>query len=305
MAYQWDFGDNGTAHNRRSLIHQLRREVGRIMDRARPLEPVEPRLFEGPIQLPHTLPPPPHLEHTVDTEGLVYRHLSPPGQRIGATALEPPGPHLLAQVAALLELERGYSPMQCALLNPGDILFLDIETTGLHRGGRITGGDDPDESDLQVEDDPGEGGAMAFAIGLGAWVEHPGGHFQVDQIFLQDPEREPEALELLCRYVDGCRVLVTFNGRAFDWPVLQDRASIHGVPLALAGRCHLDLLAPSRRLFRPRMTDCRQQTLEHELLGFSRDNDVPGAEAPGIYRSFLRTGRRDAVTGVLEHNPWT
>jgi len=119
---------------------------------------------------------------------------------------------------------------------------------------------------------------------------------------LQDPEREPEALELLCRYVERCRVLVTFNGRAFDWPVLQHRGLLHGVPLALGGRCHMDLLAPCRRLFRPRLDDCKQQTLERQLLGFARRRDVPGVEAPGLYWSFLRTGRFDAMTGVLEHN---
>lgn len=295
MTYQWDYGESSSPGGQTELIHRLRHQVGRIMDRARPLSPAPP--VEEPVQKPEEfLPPPTHLEATVDEEGLVYRHLSPPGHRLGDTALEPPGPELLAQVAALLELERGHDPDQCSSLSPGDFLFLDIETTGL-------GGRGENEEPLgDGEQGDAERGPMAFTIGLGTWADDPGGHFKVDQIFLQDPEREAEALELLCRYVDRCQVLVTFNGRAFDWPVLLDRAALHGVPLALAGRRHMDLLAPSRRLFRPRLQDCRQQTLERSMLGFSRSHDVAGAEAPVIYWSFLRTGRWDAVTGVLEHN---
>ena len=296
MTYQWDYGECVSPTGQTELIRRLKYEVGRIMDRARPLEPVDMTPAEEPAPLPEEfLPPPPHLAATVDEEGLIYRHLSPPGHRVGDAVLEPPGPRLLAQVGALLELERGYNPLQCSLLKPRELLFLDIETAGL-------AGLESAEGEEGEEGEEDEGGAMAFTIGLGAWVDDPEGHFQVDQIFLQDPEREPEALELLCRYVDRCRVLVTFNGRAFDWPVLQDRALLHGVPLALGGRCHMDLLAPSRRLFRARLLDCRQQTLEKAMLGFSRRRDVPGVEAPGIYWSFLRTGRWDAVTGVLEHN---
>ena len=291
MTYQWDYGDDSSGDDLRSdLLHRLRSEVGRIMDRGRPFTPAEPPPPAVLQWTPEYLQPPPHLKETVDDEGMVYRHLSPPGAELGTVSLNPPGPRLLAQVAALLELERGYSPLQCAMLEPRDFLFLDIETAGVPRG------------EQPAEATPDDEGAMAFTVGLGTWVDEPAGHFQVDQIFLQDPDREAEALDLLCAYVERCRVLVTFNGRAFDWPVLLDRAVYHGVPLTLGRRCHMDLLAPSRRLFRPRMINCRQQTLEKELLGFSRHNDVAGAEAPGIYWSFLRTGRWDAVTGVLEHN---
>ena len=293
MNSKWDPG--ATAPPPTDVLHSLRHRMGRIMERMsvpgvhrEPSPPRDPGAVPPQPEPPPPAPPlPQNLRQTVDDAGLIYRHTSPPCQTLGSASLASPEPLVLRQVEALLEAEYGWNALHCSLLEPEDFLFLDIETTGLGHA--------------DLSDEEQATGPMAFTIGLGRWRGETGGEFWVDQIFLQDPEREAEALACLRPYVERCRVLVTFNGRAFDWPVLQDRALLHRVELELEG-CHLDLLAPSRRLFRSRMQDCRQQTLERSLLAFCRDSDVAGAEAPGIYWRFLHSGQWDDVIGVLEHN---
>jgi len=74
--------------------------------------------------------------------------------------------------------------------------------------------------------------------------------------------------------LEGVRVLVTFNGRGFDLPLLRNRALVTRTFLDL-DRPHLDLLPPCRRLFRPRTSNCRLVTLEREILGFARSRLGP------------------------------
>jgi hypothetical protein len=96
--------------------------------------------------------------------------------------------------------------------------------------------------------------------------------------------------------------LVSFNGRGFDRPVLQNRAMINRTLLDLDHKHHLDLLHLCRRLFRPRTSDCRLGTMEREVLGFDRVGDLPGSEAPRIYNLWLRTGASAELSQLLEHN---
>ena len=51
---------------------------------------------------------------------------------------------------------------------------------------------------------------------------------------------------------------------------------------------HLDLLHPVRRLFGKRWNDCRLLSVEEQLLGFRRVDDLPGSEAPAAWFDYMQ-----------------
>jgi len=98
-------------------------------------------------------------------------------------------------------------------------------------------------------------------------------------------------------------LLVSYNGKAFDWPLLKTRYVMNRreIPADLP---HLDLLHIGRRLHRARLGACRLKTLESEVLGFERGVDVDGGDVPARYAHFLRTGDEEALRQVVDHNAW-
>ena len=96
-------------------------------------------------------------------------------------------------------------------------------------------------------------------------------------------------------------MLVSFNGKAFDVPVLRDRLGYHGIP-SPSEPPHLDLLHAARRRWRDVLPDCRLQTLEWRVCGRRRAGDIPGEEIPDVYHRFVRTGDSSDVVTVFHHN---
>ena len=156
------------------------------------------------------------------------------------------------------------------------LLCLDTETTGLGSAA----------------------GTVAFLIGL-AWWE--GDRLRLLQLALPDHSEEGALLDALRAETPANAWLVTYNGRAFDWPLLETRFRMSlGRPPALDG--HLDLLLLVRRLFRHRLPDARLQTVERHLLRRHRAPDIPASEIPAIYHSFLRGGPVGPLRVVARHN---
>ncbi|UCD63888.1 MAG: ribonuclease H-like domain-containing protein [Candidatus Zixiibacteriota bacterium] len=156
------------------------------------------------------------------------------------------------------------------------MLFLDTETTGL-----------------------GGSGAVAFLVGCGRIAR---GGFEVRQYLLPDYVDEAGMLEDILGEFSSETTLVSYNGAAFDLPVLRDRMIVNRVARSIEHHHHIDLLHPSRRLFRRRLKDCRLSNIEVELFGFVRENDVPGYLVPAIYFDWLSTENAGAIPPVLEHN---
>src|SRR5207302_806542 len=144
-------------------------------------------------------------------------------------------------------------------------LFLDTETTGLAGGP----------------------GTYAFLVGAG-WIE--GDAFVVTQHFMRDLDEEPALLAALAPLLERAGGVVTFNGSGFDLPLLETRFVLarRRWPATLP---HLDLLRPSRRVWTGCLDDCRLGTLERDVLGLSREEDVPGAVIPSLYFDWLRRRR--------------
>ena len=160
---------------------------------------------------------------------------------------------------------------------PESWAFLDTETTGLAGGS----------------------GTCAFLVGVG---RIRAGGFHVRQFFLRDYPEEPSVLAALTECLADAQVLVTYNGKSFDVPLLETRYRLARARPPFERLAHLDLLHGARRLWRLRFESCRLVELENRILGHEREGDVPGAEIPEIYFDYVRTGRAARLAPVFLHN---
>jgi uncharacterized protein YprB with RNaseH-like and TPR domain len=134
------------------------------------------------------------------------------------------------------------------------------------------------------------------------------GAFQVRQFLLTSYASERALLCAVADCFDATSLLVTYNGKTFDVPVMETRWMFHRMPLPLESVRHFDMLHPARRLWRTREGGpegdggCRLATLERVLCDVSRVGDIPGMDIPGRYFQFLRSGDARPLEPVLEHN---
>jgi hypothetical protein len=158
-------------------------------------------------------------------------------------------------------------------LRPEDLIFLDLETTGLSN-------------------------SPLFLIGAMVWEEEG---LVVRQYFARDYAEERAVLALFSPLAEGRKICVTFNGKSFDLPFLRARAAAHllSVPEPPA---HLDLLHPSRRVWQGQCPDCKLQTLERYVCGRARRDDIPGWEIPDAYHAYVHSGDATRIVEILRHN---
>lgn len=156
--------------------------------------------------------------------------------------------------------------------------FLDTETSGLSGGT----------------------GTYAFLIGVARFIDD---QLVLRQYFMRDPAEEPALLEGLADFLAPCAALVTFNGKAFDAPLLSTRYRLHQIPIPYWEYSHLDLLPLARRLWRDRLESRALKYLEEHVLGLKRSSEeVPGYEIPFLYFDYLRSGDARPLGGVFYHN---
>jgi uncharacterized protein YprB with RNaseH-like and TPR domain len=173
------------------------------------------------------------------------------------------------------------------------VLAFDTETTGLAGGT----------------------GTRAFMIGAADWVVVPGStgeapgltplpqaRLRVRQLFLTQMRGEAAMLEAFAGWLAPETVLVSYNGRCYDAPLLATRYRLARMPPPHAPLRHLDLLFPTRRRYRGRWENCRLATIERHVLGVLREDDLPGSEAPRAWLDWLRGGDARDFRRVLAHN---
>ncbi len=212
----------------------------------------------------------------------------------------PYGPCVVVEQHYVLEETRGGWPLTAALQVSGAAVaacardaglsgfdfwraaFVDTETTGLGSGA----------------------GTLAFMVGIGAF--EPGGAgagpaYVVRQVFMRHPGEERALLHITGELLAGGTGLVSFNGRAFDAPLLATRYAMHRLPSPLPAG-HLDLLPVARQRWRLRLPSCAMQALERDILAFQRsEEDVPGWLIPSLYQEYARGGGKptpEAVQGI-------
>jgi hypothetical protein len=200
---------------------------------------------------------------------VVVRREYPLGHRHGRLALGD-------ALAVGSEVVQALVPGGVGALDPEALVFLDTETTGLAGGT----------------------GTYAFLVGAGFVA---GDRFVLEQYFMRDFDEEPALLAALDPLLARAGGLVTFNGSGFDVPLLETRFVLarRRWPAPLA---HLDLLRPARRVWGSLVQDCRLATLEREVLGLEREDDVPGFLIPALYFDFLRSRRPAPLRRVFTHN---
>ena len=155
--------------------------------------------------------------------------------------------------------------------------FLDTETTGLAGGT----------------------GTYAFLIGVGS-VDAAG--FRLRQFFMRDYGEEASLLYRLSEHLSRFDVLITYNGKAYDQPLLETRFRMVRSRHPFERMEHLDLLFGARRLWKLRLESCRLVDLENRVLGVEREGDLPGEMIPYVYFDFLRSQKAFQVVPIFHHN---
>ena len=176
-------------------------------------------------------------------------------------------------------LRMGKIPSPRAL--PNDLLFFDLETTGLSGGA----------------------GTIAFLAAFGRYAKGGGNAgLVITQYLLLDYPGESDFIERVAGEfaILPSSLVVTYNGKSFDSQILKNRCLMNG--MTPPEYFHADLLHPARRLWKRALPDCSQATIEVSVLGLDRTGDVPGALAPEIWFSFLRSGDNSELLSICDHN---
>ncbi|MGC2506134.1 MAG: ribonuclease H-like domain-containing protein, partial [Candidatus Acidiferrales bacterium] len=161
--------------------------------------------------------------------------------------------------------------------DPRQWLFLDTETTGLAGGT----------------------GMYPFLVGIAWW---DAGGLEVEQFFMREHSEEHSLLTALAERLAERRVLVTFNGKSFDWPLLETRYRMTRTIKPPAPRAHLDFLHPARALWRLKLGSVRLPELEKHVLGWNRGADVMSELIPQIYFDYLRGASPEPLIPIFHHN---
>jgi uncharacterized protein YprB with RNaseH-like and TPR domain len=279
-------------------IKALRRKLGKVQSRynqriarAGPVTPKPP----DPIVYSRTIPAaaaPPQTAHEPDpgppvaledaVEGIIteaphgpgYYHIELPAHDLEADSL-----YLHRRFVSLTGHPDGQAVERLAAVRGAEritldeVIFLDIETTGL-------------------------GMTPLFLIGTMECLQD-GFHFR--QYFARDYSEEGSVIAAVSERLAQTGLLVTFNGKSFDVPFIQNRATATGVRLRYP-ESHLDILHEARRCYRRDLPNCRLQTLEQMVCGRCREDDIPSAEIPQAYHEFVRTGNANRIRLILQHN---
>jgi uncharacterized protein len=251
--------------SRSTTLEELRRRMQAIL--GKPVAPPRPAADPSRTELPFV---------REDTDhGPIYRRHERllPSHHVGRMPADA-AYAARADILALLALDPSLSRSE-----PRRAVYLDTETTGLGGGA----------------------GILAFLVGL-AWFDGDG-RLVLEQLLLRTPADEPALLHVLAERLADAGLIVTYNGKTFDLPLLATRFVMNRLAPP-PSRPHLDLLHVGRRLHRARLGACRLVSLESDVLGFVRGPDIEGGEVSARYGHFLRTGDEEALRAVVEHNAW-
>ena len=255
-----------------ATLAELREKMAEILAASAPEPRPEPHAAAPVLpELGYSLP----FEREERASGPVFRRhqILAPSHHVGRMPVDAAASSR-AELLGLLALDPRIS-----LTDPRRALYFDTETTGLGGGA----------------------GVLAFLIGL-AWFDADL-RLHSEQLLLRSPAEELPFLEAFAERLEVCDLLVSYNGKAFDLPLLNGRMVMNRRP-RLPERAHLDLLHIARRLHKRRLGACRLISLESDVLGFVRGPDIAGIDIAPRYAHYLRSGDESVLEDVVEHNAW-
>ncbi len=164
-------------------------------------------------------------------------------------------------------------------IDPLKLIYFDTETTGLSGGT----------------------GTIPFMLGFG-YIE--GDSFEVKIFVLNDPSKEGIFLDEIDSFLETLDIsgVVTYNGKSFDYPLMEARYVLNRKKFPLQDFPHLDFLPPARVIWKNTYESRKLGYLGDILLNISRVDDIDGSFIPGIYFEYLRTGNFSMMEKVVEHN---
>ncbi|RKM57985.1 hypothetical protein D6853_00130 [Butyrivibrio sp. X503] len=157
-----------------------------------------------------------------------------------------------------------------------DILFIDIETTGLSLR----------SSDL-------------YLIGLSFYKD---GKWQITQFFAEDINQEKEILEAFLDFSKGFTKILHYNGDRFDLPYIKIKLEKYNLPDAFESMDSIDIykkIGPYKRQLG--LMDCKQKTIEL-YLGINREDKYDGGKLIPIYKNYEQSKNPEALKLLLLHN---
>ena len=153
------------------------------------------------------------------------------------------------------------------------LLFFDLETLGL-------------------------GGSPIFLAAVGRFIEDG---FLIRQYLAPSLSEEVALIERMAAEIGDASALLSYNGKSFDWTILRERFAYYGLPIP-DSPIHVDLLHHARRALGGEVPDCHLGTIEEHVLGIGRSNDLPSAEVPTFYTTYLETGDASYLVPIVNHS---
>lgn len=156
------------------------------------------------------------------------------------------------------------------------ILFLDIETTGLSAA----------TSNL-------------YLIGCAFFKE---GNWQIKQWFAQSVEEEPELLKAFFSFAENYSYLIHYNGNTFDLPYLRKKLIAYDLPYNFSKFEGIDIykrIYPYKNFLK--LPNCKQKTIEY-FLGITREDTYTGGELISVYKDYLTSHDYNLYHMLLLHN---
>ena len=161
-----------------------------------------------------------------------------------------------------------------SFFKPEEIVFIDIETSGLYYIHPV------------------------FLVGILTFKDGQG---IISQILARNPSEEKALLFETIEFLKKTNIIVSFNGRSFDLPYLKGRMRFQGLNDEV-NSFHFDLLRQARKNYRSQLPNCRLLTIERHLFNQERIDDLPGAKIADYYNRYLETEDRSYIIPILEHN---
>lgn len=164
-------------------------------------------------------------------------------------------------------------------IEPMKLVFFDSETTGLSGGT----------------------GTIPFLLGFGFFNENI---FQVRVFILNDLSAENIFLEEVDRFLDYYQFsgTITFNGKSFDFPLMEGRYILQRKRFPLLRFPHYDFLFPARTIWKNTYDSRKLGYLGSMLTGISREEDIDSSQIPMLYFNYLRSRAGSMIEKIVEHN---